>query len=289
MALLAASCLPAVRAAAQALPDAPSTLLLAQAAQTTASTAQPQDDEHQKDEHQDGEHKKPEPEKLPHCTPIDWGWRLKAQPAVTGPCEQDPLQLIVNPGHVTPLSPKQKAQLAAHVTVDPFNLVTTTFFSAVFVAGNAHSAYGPGVHGTALLTGYSLVGETLGNFTSIYAIPVLAHEDPRYQRMPGQPLKRRILHTLVHTVVAQHDDGTLMPNYATLLSYPIGGELSSLYVPGAATDQAAIWKGVGFGLLSDPTSALVAEFVPDLAKRLHVHNFLAQQILLQIEGKPAGQ
>ena len=105
--------------------------------------------------------------------------------------------------------------------------------------------------------------------------------------MPGSPIRRRILHALVHTVVSQHDDGTLMPNYATLLTYPIGAELSNLYVPGIGSNAPSTTKRILLGYATDPSGALIAEFLPDVAKRIHIHVVFVQQILLQVENNRA--
>ena len=151
------------------------------------------------------------------------------------------------------------------------------------------SAYGPGLKGFGRLTGYSLLGDAQGNFFGVYAIPTLAHEDPRYHRMPGRPVKMRILHALAHTIISQHDDGTLMPNYGTLLTYPISAELSNLYVPGIGSNGPSTVKRIALGYATDPSSALIAEFLPDFAKRIHVHIVFVQQILLQVENQNSRQ
>lgn len=279
---------PAV-ARSQSLPDSPGALLFAEVQTATpqaSSTAQEpasQQAQAASDQAQSSE------TKLPACSKLYWGWRLQPQPKVVGPCEEDPLQLIVNPGNVKPLTPTDKLILAGRATVDPFNLITVAGYSGIFIAANSHSAYGPGLKGFGKLTGYSLLGDAQGNFFSIYAIPVLAHEDPRYHRMPGRPIRRRILHALVHTVVSQHDDGTLMPNYATLLTYPISAELSNLYVPGIGSNAPSTTKRILLGYATDPSGALVAEFLPDVAKRIHVHIVFVQQILLQVENNSKAQ
>ncbi|QMV18535.1 hypothetical protein GOB94_07430 [Granulicella sp. 5B5] len=271
--------------AAQDLPDAPSTVLFAGAQQPQTPSNNRQSNPAQAAADQAASAST----RLPPCNRINWGWRIHNGPKVSGPCQEDPLQLIVNPGDVTPLTPTDKLVLAGRVTVDPFNLITVTGYSAIFVAANAHSAYGPGLKGFGKLTGYSLLGDAQGNFLGIYAIPVLAHEDPRYHRMPGSPVHRRILHALVHTVVSQHDDGSLMPNYATLLTYPISAELSNLYVPGIGSNGPSTAKRILLGYATDPSGALIAEFLPDVAKRIHIHVVFVQQILLQVENNSRAQ
>jgi hypothetical protein len=207
------------------------------------------------------------------------------------PCmPENPIQPIVTSMHVEPLSSKQKGLLAVRDFVDPFNFVTIAGYSAVAVGTNSHTAYGPGFKGFAKLTGYGLVEDAQGEFLQTYAIASLAHEDPRYHRMPSSSYKRRIWHAIEHTYVSQHDDGRPMPNYATLLTYPISAELSNLYVPGIQTDGASTARRVMVGIATDPAGAIVAEFLPDVAKRIHIHIVFVQEILNKaIVGSPSVQ
>jgi hypothetical protein len=200
----------------------------------------------------------------------------------TQPTCQDPLQLIVDTGYVPPLTSKQKGILAIRAVIDPFNLLTIATFSGISVAADSHSVYGPGFPGWGRLAGYSLAEDVQGDFTGIYVIPSLAHEDPRYHRMPKATVSRRIEHALIHTFVSQHDDGSLMPNYATIINVPFSAEISNLYVPEIGTNAPDTAKRVLVGYATEPVGPLVAEFLPDFAKRVHIHIVFAQQLLNRI-------
>lgn len=180
------------------------------------------------------------------------------------------------------MTSRQKGTLALDAVIDPFNLLTIAAFSAISVAANAHSDYGPGLKGWGRLSGYSFVEDAQLEFTGVYLLPSIFHEDPRYHRMPGAPVKRRIEHALIHGFVSQHDDGALMPNYATLINYPLSDEISNLYVPGLGTNLPSTAKRVVLGYATEPVGPLLAEFLPDVAKRVHVHIIFAQQILNQL-------
>jgi hypothetical protein len=196
--------------------------------------------------------------------------------------QQDQLQTIVDSGSVRPLTPADKGVLAIRAVTEPFNLLTIVAFSGLSIAADSHSAYGAGVGGWGRLAGYSLAEDIQGEFTGTFALPVIFHEDPRYHRMPGRPIIRRVEHALIHTIISQHDDGSLMPNYATLINYPLSAEISNLYVPGLPTNAPSTAKRIAIGYATDPVGPLVAEFLPDLAKRVHIHIVFAQQILNRI-------
>ncbi|MGA7158692.1 MAG: hypothetical protein WBY53_17735 [Acidobacteriaceae bacterium] len=219
-------------------------------------------------------------EKLPPCSTRshDRAIPIIFLPSTEPTCE-DQLQLIVDTGYIRPLTSTQKGVLAIRALIDPFNLLTIATFSGISVAANSHSVYGPGLRGWGKLSGYSLAEDAQVDLTGIYVIPSLVHEDPRYHRMPKASVGRRIAHALIHTVVSQHDDGALMPNYATLINIPLSAEISNLYVPDIGTNAPDTAKRVLVGYATDPIGPLVAEFLPDFAKRVHVHIIFAQQIL----------
>lgn len=207
------------------------------------------------------------------------------------PCmPENPIAPFVTSVHIEPLTSEQKGMLAIRDVLDPFNFVTIAGYSAIAVAVDPDSAYGPGIKGFAKLSGYGLAEDVQGEFFQTFLIPTLVRQDPRYHRMPTASFRRRLWHAIAHTYVSQHDDGTKMPNYATLLTYPISAELSNLYVPGIETDGPSTVKRIAIGIATDPAGAIVAEFLPDVARRIHIRIVFAQQILNQVmAGAPSVQ
>lgn len=196
------------------------------------------------------------------------------------PCmPENPISPFVTSVDVRPLTSHEKARLALRDFMDPFNLVTIAGYSGVAVAWNSHSAYGSGFAGWAKLTGYGLVEDAQGEFFETYAIPSVVHQDPRYHREPHASVKRRFVHAIAHTFVARSDEGRRMPNYAALMTYPISAELSNLYVPGIHTNGTSTAKRVVIGIASDPAGTLVAEFLPDVARHIHIHVQFVQELV----------
>ncbi len=196
------------------------------------------------------------------------------------PCmPENPISPFVSSTNVQPLTSRQKGELALRDFMDPFNFVTIAGYSAIAVAWNSHTPYGAGVRGFAKLTGYGLVEDAQGEFFQTYAIPSVVHQDPRYHRMPHASVKRRLLHAIAHTYVGRSDDDRPMPNFATLLTIPISAELSNLYVPGIQTDSASTARRVFIEIASDPSGALVAEFLPDVARHIHIHVQFVQEVV----------
>jgi hypothetical protein len=190
-----------------------------------------------------------------------------------------PYQQFLSNDIVIPMTWQQKGYLALHDVSDLANIGTIVGISAITVGINSHTAYGPGLKGFAKSAGVSLSQDVTGQLFGAFAIPAIAHQDPRYFRMPQASIQRRIFYCLSRTFVSQHDDGTPMPNYATLGTYPIASELANLYVPGIHPDAASTVSRIAIGLATDPANNLLNEFLPDVAKHVHVRIIFVQRIL----------
>jgi hypothetical protein len=183
---------------------------------------------------------------------------------------------------VKPLTPKEKAWLAVRNVVDPFNAITILGISGITIASDSHSAYGPGMHGFARNVGVSYTQDITGEFFGTFLIPSIVHQDPHYHREPEASIRHRILHCVAQVVWTQGDNGKGMINYADLVGFAIDDEVSNLYVPGRATNvpsSAARW---GIGLATAPTDNAITEFLPDIARHIHIQVVLVQRIIDQV-------
>ncbi len=91
--------------------------------------------------------------------------------------------------------------------------------------------------------------------------------------MPHAKLTKRILYSLSRTVVSRSDSGRSMPNYATLLTYPIDAEIDNLYVPGIHPDGPSTVARIFTGYALDPANNLLNEFPPRRRQpRSHPHH-----------------
>jgi hypothetical protein len=181
-----------------------------------------------------------------------------------------------------PLTTAQKGWLAVHDVKDPGNLATIAYSSAITVALNPHTGFGPGFGGFARASMYSLSEDATQEFFSTFVVSYLADEDPRYRRMPTASVAHRLLHAVAHTVISQSDSGRTMPNFAALSAYPISAELANLYVPGLQTDGRSTTDRILTAYATDPVDNIITEFLPDLARHVHVRVIFAQRLLDQM-------
>lgn len=206
------------------------------------------------------------------------------------PCAElvSPYQRFLSTKIVIPLTWQEKGYLALHQWSDPSNLMTIAGVSAINIAADSSTAYGPGMKGWATLTGVSLSQDATGEFFGTFVIPSLTHQDPRYFRLGKGSIPRRIANAVSQTYVAYGDDGHRMPNYGVILTYPIASVISNLYVPGIESNARSTTRRVAVGYALEPVNNLVTEFVPDLAKRIRIRIIFVQNILNNIAVTPAG-
>jgi len=228
-----------------------------------------------------------------------------AQPAAAGtpaepeivqslpPCPPPPIvnwyQRFINGPEVKPLTPREKARLAVKNLLDPFNAVTILANAAISVGSDAYSPYGPGMPGFGRYVCVSYSEDMTGEFFGTFLIPSVLHQDPHYHRDPHGTIPHRILHAIAQVGWTQGDNGKGMPNYANLLGYPIDAAIANLYVPGERTNVPSTARRVAIGLAISPTDNFITEFLPDVARRIHVRIVVVQQVINQVaRTEPAG-
>jgi hypothetical protein len=210
--------------------------------------------------------------------------QASAEPA---PCPPAPPHIdwyarFTNGPQVKPMKPQEKAWLAVRNIADPFNAITILGSSAIAVGSNSHSPYGPGMTGFGRYVGVSYTQDITGEFVGTFLIPSIAHQDPHYHRMPDATIKRRIAHCIYQVVWTQGDNGKGMVNYADVVGFAIDDEIGNLYVPGRETDLPASGERYATNLALAPIDNFVTEFLPDVARRIHVHAVLIQWIINQV-------
>jgi hypothetical protein len=189
---------------------------------------------------------------------------------------------------VKPLTPKEKAWLAVRNVADPFNAITILGTSAIGIASDADSPYGPGFPGFGRSVGVAYAQDMTGEFFGTFLIPSIVHQDPHYHRAPTESIKHRIGHAILQVVWTQGDNGRGMINYANLVGFAIDDEVSNLYVPGRSTNLPSSASRYAIGLALAPTDNFVTEFVPDIASHIHVQAVFVQRIIDQVAKSNGG-
>jgi len=189
---------------------------------------------------------------------------------------------FLNGPEVKPLSPMEKGRLAVRNVLDPFNAITILGSSAIAVGSDADSPYGPGMRGFGRYVGVSYTQDLTGEFVGTFLIPSFAHQDPHYHRLPKASISRRIAHAITQIAWTQGDNGKGMLNYADLVGFAIDDEVSNFYVPGRQTNLPSSAERYVTGLAAAPIDNFITEFLPDVARRIHIRVVLIQRIINQV-------
>jgi hypothetical protein len=228
----------------------------------------------------------PFPQQQPACSQSQS--KTTSSPGISCGPAVDPFQRFLNSAEAHPMTPRQKAILAGKDVIDPFNLLTIGALSAISVAADSHSAYGPGMKGWAKLSGVSFTQDMTNEFFGTFLIPSIAHQDPHYHRIPNASLKRRFAHCIYQVVWTQSDTGKGMFNYANVIGGVFEEAISDAYVPYRETGWSAASARYGIALATDPIGNFITEFVPDLARHVNIRAVFVQRIINQV-AKEEGQ
>ncbi|MGD0548119.1 MAG: hypothetical protein ABR991_09895 [Terracidiphilus sp.] len=193
---------------------------------------------------------------------------------------------FINGPDVKPMTRREKARLAARNVADPFNALTILGASAIAVGADADSPYGPGMKGFGRYVGVSYTQDITGEFFGTFLIPSIVHQDPHYHRMPTASIPRRAVHCIAQVVWTQGDNGRGMVNYADVAGFALDDEIANLYVPGRQTNLPSSGERYATGLASAPIENFVIEFLPDIARRIHIRVLLIQRIVNRVANTP---
>jgi hypothetical protein len=179
-----------------------------------------------------------------------------------------------------PITWKDNLRSAFKNIIDPFNLLTIAGDSAIGVATNSHSPYGPGFTGISKYAGVSLTEDLTGEFFGTFLVPSLLHQDVHYHREPFMPIKHRILHAIVQVVWSQSTTGKPMPNYANIVGGVATAVVSNTFVPGPGRQGFnSTAQRLAIAYATSPSGNLIEEFVPDIASRINLRIVIFQRIL----------
>jgi hypothetical protein len=81
----------------------------------------------------------------------------------------------------------------------------------------------------------------------------------------------------------QGDDDKGMLNYANLAGFAIEDEIGNLYVPGRGTNLPASARRYGISLATAPIDNFIIEFLPDVARRIHIRVVLIQRLIDRLD------
>lgn len=175
---------------------------------------------------------------------------------------EDPEQKVV------PLTVKQKFELFAKETFDPFTVVSSAAGAALSQIDNDNPKYGHGAGPYAQRVGAAVADVTTQNFFSDAVLASLLHEDPRYfRRGPEFGVWYRVGYALSRVAITRTDKGTDRFNYSGMIGMGMGIALSNAYYPDSSVNAEEVGARFGTSLAASALGNLLPEFWPDVHER----------------------
>jgi hypothetical protein len=180
-----------------------------------------------------------------------------------GPVEQNP-KAISSQAYL-PITGKQRIAWAASESFGPESLLVGTLTAGIGTGRDSPEEYGPHWDGFAKRYGMRFTGIAASN-TIEAGLGAIWGEDPRYERNPNLPFKKRIGNVFLLSFAARNRQGNLRPAYARYIAIPGNNFLSNTWrVSSESTTSAALTR-TGYGVLSEVASNAWNEFWPDVKR-----------------------
>lgn len=162
----------------------------------------------------------------------------------------------------SPLSSREKFQLALKAAADPVTVVLVGINAGVDQAADRFSGYGQGAQGYAKRYGASYANFASGLFIGGAVLPSLLKQDPRYYYKGTGTSRSRFLYAVSRTFICKGDNQSWQPNYSVVLGYLAAGGISNLYIPERDGHGAALtFQNAAIGIGSTAVINVLQEFV----------------------------
>jgi hypothetical protein len=168
------------------------------------------------------------------------------------------------------LEVKDKFVLFVRDTFDPVSFLAAAFNAGLDQASDRDPAFGQGSVGYGRRFGADFAGQTTWRFFTDFAYPTIFAEDPRYYRLIHGSGRRRFLHAVQHTFVAQRDSGKYMFNVSEWLGTASAVALNDVYHPGNERGLTPAMRTGAYALAAGMGFDILREFWPDIARKLRM-------------------
>jgi len=179
-----------------------------------------------------------------------------------------PVFEVTNRLQAPSLTARQKFDLFARQTFDPFQWVGAGAQAGLSQAENTWPGYGQGAAGYARRYGASMGDVVDREFMSDFLFPVALKQDPRYFRLGRGTIRHRFLYSLEQELWCRTDQGTRQFNYSKVLGAFAAKSISNIYYPPGDRGFGPTLRNSGVAILSSMATGLATEFWPDIDCRV---------------------
>ena len=167
-----------------------------------------------------------------------------------------------------PLTPKDKFKLVINDTFDYSSFIEVGLIAGFSDLHKGEPEFGHGLVGYGRYYWHGLADAIDGNFWVEYAIPVVAHEDPRYYTLGHGGFVKRTVYSVTRLVITRSDSGKPTPNFAEIVGNGAASGISNFYYPSSERNWTKTGQRWVLQIGVDGIANLVKEFWPDINDKI---------------------
>lgn len=196
-----------------------------------------------------------------------WGQSGSAEVPKENPIKHPVTNGLVTKKPYRAITAGERIQWELNGTLGPESLFAGLLSAGVGTAMNRPVEDGPSWGGFGQRYGVRLSGVAIGNGIEA-GLGAVWGEDPRYDRLPGEPFDKRVRNAIKLTFMARCSDGRLDPAYARFVAIAGNNVLSDLWRPRSETGPADTLLRMVSGILGRMGVNTFVEFWPDVRKHI---------------------
>lgn len=173
---------------------------------------------------------------------------------------------------IAPLTVKEKFNLFARETFDPFTPAAAAAGAAISQIDNSDPKYGYGGGAYAQRFGAACADIASQNFFSDFVMASVLHQDPRYfRRGPEYGTWHRVGYALSRVFVTRMDAGNETFNSSGVIGMAMGIALSNAYYPDKSVTGEEVGSRFATSFAAAALGNLLPEFWPDFHEKFFRH------------------
>ena len=169
---------------------------------------------------------------------------------------------------VVPLTVGDKLKLSFQEQLTPFALASTVFAASWEQLVNSNPKYGSNSTAFAERVSAAALRQTSQAVLSDGVFASAFHQDPRYYRLAGGALGKRILYAASRTFRSRTDSGQPVVNYALLFGHATAQALTLAYYPDLSQNGRVAVTGFAWSLVGSMLGNQYHEFWPDVLQAI---------------------
>ena len=170
--------------------------------------------------------------------------------------------------HYQPISVREKFNVAAHDSFDPFNWVIAGVYAGVYQARNTYPEFGQGSQGYGKRYGATFADGAISTYITEGILPSMLHEDPRYFRLGVGSKWRRAGYAMSRVLITRLDSGGERFNVSEIAGNAAAAGIANLYYPPSSRTAGVTMQKFAINVVSDACFNVLREFWPDMRRKI---------------------